>query len=105
VSDWTVRTLKEYFDSLREADREAVKTALDANERRFDSVNEFRQTLSDQAATFISRTEWQSSRDETERRLRKVEDAASGVAANRALLVVLFTLLIAGAGVLVALVA
>jgi hypothetical protein len=47
---------------------DAVKTALisakeatakfeAANEKRFEGVNEFRATLSDQAATFISRTE------------------------------------------------
>ena len=39
------------------AAREATTKAENANERRFESVNEFRQTLSDQAATFITRAE------------------------------------------------
>jgi hypothetical protein len=37
--------------------KEAVTKAEIANEARFTSVNEFRATLSDQAATFITRTE------------------------------------------------
>ena len=37
--------------------REAVNKAEAANEKRFAAVNEFRQTLSDQAATFPTRTE------------------------------------------------
>lgn len=42
--------------ALVSADRATAK-AESANERRFESVNEFRQTLSDQAATFITRME------------------------------------------------
>lgn len=79
MSDWTVDTLKEYFDTLRSADQEALRTALDgsktatdaalaaaekatskaeiAADKRFEAVNEFRAQLADQAATLISRAE------------------------------------------------
>jgi hypothetical protein len=40
-----------------EAAEKAVLKAENANERRFEGVNEFRQTLSDQAAQFITRKE------------------------------------------------
>lgn len=42
--------------ALAAADK-AVTKAETANEKRFESVNEFRGTLADQAATLISRTE------------------------------------------------
>jgi dsDNA-specific endonuclease/ATPase MutS2 len=78
-SEWTVDTLKEYVDKLREADQLATTTALTSAERavaaalsaaekattkaenaaddRFKATNEFRQQLSDQTNTFIPRTE------------------------------------------------
>lgn len=39
------------------AAREAVAKAETSSDKRFDSVNEFRKTLSDQTATFIPRSE------------------------------------------------
>lgn len=68
AENWTIETLKEHFEALRAADQRAVQTALEAVERaiskadsatekRFDGVNEFRQTLSDQAATLMPRAE------------------------------------------------
>jgi hypothetical protein len=75
VSEWTVDTLKEYFDALRDADREAVRTALDANERRFDSVNEFRSTLSDQAASFVTRSELNAVRNGYDEKIAALKEA------------------------------
>jgi hypothetical protein len=40
--------------------KEAVTKAEIASEKRFEGVNEFRKTLSDQAGTFLSRTEYNS---------------------------------------------
>lgn len=40
-----------------DAAKEAITKAETATEKRFDSVNEFRQTLSDQTRTFMPRTE------------------------------------------------
>ncbi len=79
MEGWTVDTSREsILDKLAEMDRryeqrfesgqEAVKAALNAAkeavgkaeyaaEKRFDSVNEFRGQLSDQAATFMPRLE------------------------------------------------
>lgn len=54
------------FESVTQATKEALSSsnkAIDksdiAMEKRFDSVNEFRSTLSDQAAKFIIRTEFE----------------------------------------------
>jgi hypothetical protein len=45
------RRTEQRFESMKQA----VDLALQANERRFDSVNEFRATLSDQASHFVTR--------------------------------------------------
>lgn len=42
------------------ATREAISKSETATEKRFESVNEFRQTLSDQNAGFLSRTEYEA---------------------------------------------
>ena len=80
VSGWTVDTLhshvvrllqesdkryeqrfqaqeKSVKDALASADR-AVNKAETASEKRLDSVNEFRKTLSDQTGTFLTRAEF-----------------------------------------------
>lgn len=88
ASGWTLDTLKEHFDTLLTERKEAQQRAIDsallaakelnaqalqaANERfaafvaatdkRFESVNEFRGTLSDQAATLLPRTEYDQGR-------------------------------------------
>jgi homoserine kinase len=46
------------IDAALSSAEKAVTKAETATERRFEGVNEFRQTLSDQAATFISRVEY-----------------------------------------------
>lgn len=64
-SPWTVDTLKKYFEALlAEKDKQialalsaaekAVTKAETATDKRFDGVNEFRQTLSDQTKSFAS---------------------------------------------------
>lgn len=74
-----IESLKEYFDSLRAADQAAIAAALSAadgkaaaateaakeavmkaeaaSEKRFEGVNEFRGTLSDQQRTLMPRSE------------------------------------------------
>jgi len=67
-NEWTVKTLKAYVDMRINAADRAVVTALKtaekatrkaekASNKRFTAVNEFRQSLSDQTATFIPRIE------------------------------------------------
>jgi hypothetical protein len=55
------------INAALQATKEAVIKAETATERRFESVNEFRQTLSDQAGTFISRTEFNSLKERMDR--------------------------------------
>jgi len=68
---WTVSTLKSYYDALlEERDKKmeqkftslelAVTKANDATEKRFESVNEFRLTLTDQQRTFVPRSEYEA---------------------------------------------
>ena len=89
-------TLREYVDVRFEAQQKAVESALAAADRavqkaevaadkRFDSVNEFRNTLSDQTRTLIPRTEAeQQFRDVGEKlanlttRLNAIEDRSRG---------------------------
>lgn len=70
--------------ALASADKAIAKAEL-ATDRRFDSVNEFRATLSDQATQFLSRDEY-ASRHETivaaeqavESRLARIENRTEG---------------------------
>src|SRR3990167_3802837 len=68
MSGWTIETLKEHFDKQFDNSAESVKAALAAakeavlkaeasSEARFSSVNEFRNTLSDQQRNLIPRQE------------------------------------------------
>ena len=79
MSEWTIDTLREHFDdkaasvekkfdealtlrdqalkSAYESQRVALEKAEQTLEKRFDSVNEFRESLSDQQRTFIPRKE------------------------------------------------
>ena len=88
---WTLETLKEHFDALRAADREAVSTALAAAEKavaaamaasekailkaenaadkRAEASNEIRGAMVDAQKSFADKAE-------TERRLKNLEDKA-----------------------------
>lgn len=79
ANEWTTEHLKEHLESMMASRDKAVDTALiaaekavaaalaaakeavakaeTASEKRFESVNEFRKTLSDQTASFIPRSE------------------------------------------------
>ena len=67
-SPWTVDSLKELFEALRQADKEALAIALTSADKANEkaeaaqrvvntSQNEFRGTLKDQAATLMPRGE------------------------------------------------
>ena len=90
MTDWTIETLKEHFDALRTADKEAVATALAAAEKavtaaltasekailkaegaadkRAEASNEIRGAMVDAQKNFADKAE-------TERRLKSLEDA------------------------------
>lgn len=56
------------------AQKEAVAKAEAAAEKRFDSVNEFRAQLSDQAQTFMTRTEANAIQERNQERLQDLTD-------------------------------
>ncbi len=66
---------KEAVANALQASKEAVLKAEDAANKRFDSVNEFRQTLTDQAQTFMSKAE-------ADARLKAVEDDISKISSR-----------------------
>lgn len=94
-SEWTVNTLftymitrlkamEELLEERKDAQNKAMEAALAAaekavakaevaTEKRFDSVNEFRQTLSDQATQFVTRTEYGLSMGAMNERLSDVK--------------------------------
>lgn len=68
-------------DAALLAAKEAVQKAEAANEKRFESVNEFRQTLSDQTNTFMPRAEFDRAMQAMSEKLdvlRAYKDADSG---------------------------
>lgn len=96
IGDWTTGTLKIYHDekiALLEryferrftdqdkavqaallAAKEAVLKAEVASEKRFESVNEFRRTLSDQTNTFLPRPEYDSNHKALEDKIDALTD-------------------------------
>jgi hypothetical protein len=50
-----IQAVEHRSEARFESMQRAVDLALEANDRRFEGVNEFRQTLSDQAANFVTR--------------------------------------------------
>lgn len=95
-SQWTLVTLKEHYDYVLEqrdlkidqkfqALEQAVKIANDAMNERFESVNEFRATLTDQQATFVNKSEYNANHasitsqlEDLKRRLDKYETLKQG---------------------------
>lgn len=96
-----ITSVKDFFVAESRASKEAVSAALaavkeqsagamiaaekaiikaeTATEKRFDSVNEFRQTLSDQAASFLSRNEYSANHKATEEKLIALADRISRI--------------------------
>lgn len=67
-----LQAAKEAVANALSAAKEAVTKAEEASNKRFDSVNEFRQQLNDQAGTFMSKAE-------ADARLKAVEDDISRI--------------------------
>jgi hypothetical protein len=91
---------QQYTDRFR-SHEENVRIALTSTERRFESVNEFRQTLSDQAATFATRDQLEAMRTlvaAMAARLDRQEGRSTGLGAG-------WGYLVAAAGVVIAVVA
>ena len=123
-SEWTIGTLKAHLDAIlhdrdeRYAERfssqeksvdtalaaaeKAVTKAETATEKRFDGVNEFRQTLSDQAREFMPRKEMEGIIGTMMSRLVAVERFASAGAGKDQGSDVMFARSVSTAAVLVA---
>lgn len=104
-SGWSVDTLKAHVDqrfvdndkavqaalvsqekavaAALAATKEAVSKAEAASEKRFESVNEFRQTLSDQTASFLPRPEYDANHkaleDKIETQCQALSDKIQGL--------------------------
>jgi len=52
-----IEALREYTDTRFKAQEDATERARASMEKRLDGMNEFRDTLKDQGATFITKTE------------------------------------------------
>lgn len=72
--------------------KEAGAKAENASEKRFDAVNEFRRTLTDQAATFVSRVEFNALKE----RMDRNDGKASGISALWGIIVAIGGLVAAG---------
>ena len=93
-------TLREYIDRIfKERDR-ALRTALDSLNRRLKAMNEFRQTLSDQTGTFVTKTEFNALKE----RMDKQEGRSSGFSAGWGYLIAAITVLTGVAGIVIILV-
>jgi hypothetical protein len=131
MSGWTFETLKEHLQALMaerdqrnqqrfdgqekavaaalQAAEKAVQKAETAAEKRFDSVNEFRGQLTDQAATFMPRLEAEQRIGQQAERLAGLESRMErqggrqeGVGRFGGVLVSIASLLIAAVAVAVA---
>jgi hypothetical protein len=84
----------------------AVAKAEAANEKRFESVNEFRKTLSDQASSFPSRVELHALAErvtDLAARVDKTEGRSTGMSDGTRLLIQLAGLVVAAIGLYLAL--
>jgi hypothetical protein len=69
----------ESVQAALDATREAIRKADAATEKRFDAVNEFRKALSDQTATFLPRTEYDTAHDSLAARVGVVNDRIAAI--------------------------
>ena len=95
-------TLKEYFESKFKAVDKALKLASSNMERRLEGMNEFREDLRNQAATFVSRTECEAHRKLIDADLRMLRESKSHLEGKASQLSVTISLLLALAGLVVA---
>ena len=85
-----------------EAAEKAVLKAENASEKRFEAVNEFRATLSDQAAAFITRKEVEALLQSVNGTLGRLEGQAATSAGRAGGMNLIWTLIGGGGGLIVA---
>jgi len=92
-------------DRAMTAAEKAVTKAEAATEKRFEGVNEFRQALSDQTATFPSRVELQALAErlnDLQTRMERAEGAKGGVSSSVAMMFAAVGVILTIVGVAVA---
>jgi preprotein translocase subunit SecF len=117
---WTIESLREHFEALLaandlrqqqrfDAQQQALRDALAANEKRLDGMNEIRGQLDSQARTFMPRPEADQRFGAMEQRIGKIEamqtrvvGRGEGKSASTTALLAVVGLLIAVIGVIVA---
>lgn len=72
-----LQAIKETTSNTLAAAKEAVAKAENANEKRFESQNEFRQTLTDQQATFVTKAEADARQQASILQIKALEDDMS----------------------------
>lgn len=73
--DAELRGLREYLDAKIDGIDQATKLAATMMERRLDGMNEFRETLKDQASRFATRAEMDEVKDRIEADLRVLRES------------------------------
>lgn len=98
---------KEAVQTALAAAKEAVAKAEVAYEARFALMNEFRQQLNDQAATFMPRTEAEAADRRTNDQLQELKDRmntsdgrSGGISASRAALLVIIPVIVSILGLI-----
>ncbi len=86
------------------AAKEAVQKAENAAEKRFDSVNEFRNTLRDQQLLLMTRAEGDAKFRDTERRLSEITENLNRRASEQKGAGDLWSIIVAGVGFLMMLI-
>lgn len=97
-------SIEKYVDTLIAEVKESVKTAYASMEKRLESMNEFRDTLKDQASRFITRSEMESKIDSLSTQvndLRLSKATLDGKASQQA---VTLSLIISFVGILIGIV-
>jgi len=71
--NWTILSLKEYFERRLTDMEKAVTKAEAAHERRLEGMNEFRNQLKDQQQTFVDKSYYNSQHAILEEKIRDVK--------------------------------
>ena len=108
AADWTIESLKEYFEAKLSAQNKAVQKAEIAMDSRLQGMNEFRQSLADQSQTMMPRAEYTVQHaslsekiDSLATRIAALENLDKGKRVNQAGLGALATIIIIAVGTFV----
>jgi len=82
-----IRNLEKSFLAHYEAQEKALITALAANEKRLDSMNEFRETLRDQNKTFATFSEQKSFEKSVNEKFETMNESIKAIQISDAVLV------------------